>query len=356
MAKDSFLFIPDISGFTKFVNSTEISHSQHIISELLELIIDADDLGLQVAEVEGDAVLFFGKENVPEKEAILGQVKKTFLKFHEHLALYNSQRICQCGACSTASELSLKFVAHSGEMQLISVKGGEKPYGPDVILAHRLLKNEIATSEYALLTEQTLRGSEAELVINGENVEGLGGQMDYEDAGAVQFKYVPLEGLHKEVPPAAPIKPDALTKDPVKVDVAIQRSADEVFEVLINFERRLEWSRGVDELEYDENKVNRVGTEHRCLVGKDKVGFETITNDFGKGKLVYGERILKAPFSKDISLYYIVENDNGAAKLSAEAHIKPYPIIGAIFKPLIKKKIAQNMKEALSAIKKTLES
>ena len=71
MADHSFLFIPDISGFTRFVNTTEISHSQHIISELLELIIDSDELGLEVSEVEGDAVLFFGKGSVPSPQAIM---------------------------------------------------------------------------------------------------------------------------------------------------------------------------------------------------------------------------------------------------------------------------------------------
>ena len=53
--KPSLLFIPDISGFTDFVNSTEVAHSQHVIEELLELIIANDELGLTVSEIEGDA-------------------------------------------------------------------------------------------------------------------------------------------------------------------------------------------------------------------------------------------------------------------------------------------------------------
>lgn len=32
-SEQTLLFIPDISGFTKFVNETEISHSEHIITE-----------------------------------------------------------------------------------------------------------------------------------------------------------------------------------------------------------------------------------------------------------------------------------------------------------------------------------
>ncbi len=30
----TLLFLPDISGYTAFVQTTEISHSQHVIAEL----------------------------------------------------------------------------------------------------------------------------------------------------------------------------------------------------------------------------------------------------------------------------------------------------------------------------------
>ena len=57
----SLLFIPDITGFTEFVNNTEIEHGQHIISELLEKIIDSNELSMEISEVEGDAVLFYSQ-------------------------------------------------------------------------------------------------------------------------------------------------------------------------------------------------------------------------------------------------------------------------------------------------------
>ena len=355
MADHSFLFIPDISGFTKFVNNTEISHSQHIISELLELIIDSDELDLEVSEVEGDAVLFFGKNEVPTTEAILAQVKKTFIKFHEHLTLYETQRICQCGACSTASHLSLKFVAHCGEMQMIRVKGGEKPYGPDVILAHRLLKNNVPSNEYVLLTQQVTKAEVPEMSVAGDTVVGQDGHMEYDDAGTADFKFLSIEGLHKELMPPPEKKLPELTDDPVRLSIFINRSLDDVFEILINFEHRLKWNRSVNGMEYNEKEVNRVGSEHMCLVGKDMIGFETITNDFGKDKLVYGERILKAPFSKDIAVYYIVEAEGGGTRLKTEIHIKPTPFIGHLFKPLIKKKLRASSQKALDAIKDVME-
>lgn len=57
----SLLFIPDISGFTNFVQTTEVLHSEHVIAELLEALIDANTESLRLAEVEGGA-LFFTKK------------------------------------------------------------------------------------------------------------------------------------------------------------------------------------------------------------------------------------------------------------------------------------------------------
>ena len=58
-----FICLPDISGFTHFTQETEISHSRHIISELLEVILHSNKLDLEVAEIERDAV-FFHRENL----------------------------------------------------------------------------------------------------------------------------------------------------------------------------------------------------------------------------------------------------------------------------------------------------
>jgi hypothetical protein len=58
MENKGLLFIPDISGFTRFVNETEIGHSRLIIQELLEILINANEVGLEVSEIEGDAILY----------------------------------------------------------------------------------------------------------------------------------------------------------------------------------------------------------------------------------------------------------------------------------------------------------
>src|SRR5580765_6080303 len=115
MQNKGLLFIPDISGFTKFVNETEIDHSRLIIQELLEILINANQIGLEVSEIEGDAILFYKFGESPNLEELYKQVERMFCEFHRSLSIYENRRFCQCMACMSAINLSLKVVTHYGE-------------------------------------------------------------------------------------------------------------------------------------------------------------------------------------------------------------------------------------------------
>src|SRR5258705_11421522 len=82
MDNKGLIFIPDISGFTRFINETEIEHSRHIIQELLEIIINANQTGLEISEIEGDAILFYRYGNAPNLQELYKQVEKMFWEFH----------------------------------------------------------------------------------------------------------------------------------------------------------------------------------------------------------------------------------------------------------------------------------
>src|SRR5581483_7995635 len=112
MAEDGLLFIPDISGFTKFVNETEIEHSRIIIEELLENIIHSNKIGLQISEVEGDAILFYRFGKNPTMEEISNQVEIMFCNFQKQIKTYEERRMCVCTACKSAVNLSLKIITH----------------------------------------------------------------------------------------------------------------------------------------------------------------------------------------------------------------------------------------------------
>ena len=94
MENKGLLFIPDISGFTRFVNETEIDHSRLIIQELLDILINANQIGLEVSEIEGDAILFYKFGESPGLEKLYQQVEKMFCDFHRHLNAYDHLRYC----------------------------------------------------------------------------------------------------------------------------------------------------------------------------------------------------------------------------------------------------------------------
>ena len=153
MESKGLLFIPDISGFTEFITNIELQHSRHIIQELIEVLIDANHIGLEVSEIEGDAVLFFKFGDSPELSLIYEQVEKMFFAFHKHLKKYDESRTCHCNACSSAINLTLKFITHHGEFTGYKIKNFYTLIGKDVIVAHQLLKNAIDNHEYWLVTK-----------------------------------------------------------------------------------------------------------------------------------------------------------------------------------------------------------
>lgn len=354
---NSLLFIPDISGFSKFVTQTEIRHSQHIIAELLDLVIDANEIGLEVSEIEGDAVLFYKHEDIPPLEKIIEQVRTLFVRFHTHLRQYDRDRICQCGACSLASGLSLKVVVHTGEMEFIQIREHRKLHGSAVIVAHRLLKNEIPSREYALFSESFNLDDVAQTAAASSWAKHQLGESKYPDVGTVRYAYLPLADLHQQVvlPPPPPL-PER-QPDPIVAELTICRPASEVFELVVNLDFRMLWIKVAEGVEYDKNQMNRLGTQHLCVFPSAQLNFETVTNDFGDGKLVYGELVAKFPLLREFSNYFILTPiGEEECHVRMEVHLKPYPIIGKLLTLPIRKKLSKNIPGTLADLKELAES
>ncbi len=335
MNPNALLFIPDISGFTEFVHFTSIKHSKHIIAELLETLLDHNNTNLELAEVEGDALFLYKLSDTINLQVIEAQVKRMYLAFHKHLQRYEYQRICHCGACSSAYNLKLKFVIHYGVIDFIEVKNLKKPYGADVIQVHRLLKNDVPIEEYALYTEAVKSIS--------EDTKTTQISTTY-DFGNITFSYAPLQQFKSEIPQIDPI-PDNIPKHKLfdKTEI-IKLPINDLYEVISNFDYRLLWINGVNRLEYEKNKVNRVGEKHKCILNKNEDVLQTtISKKVEKNQLVYGESTTNMPFSKRFNSYFILEDMGASAtKLHIEvfADFKPF---GILMKPFFKAKLAKNI-------------
>lgn len=264
--QSALLFIPDISGFTEFVSTMEIQHAQSIVGELLEIIMESNQLGLQVTAVEGDAIFFYRLGKSPQLQELLQQVQHMFTRFHEQLIRYDHERICPCGACTTAKHLKLKFFVHYGEVSSYNVKEHHQLFGKEVILIHRLMKNNVNKKEYTLLTNAVLEQNNS---ANGHPLynEAAAGSEQY-DVGDVHFKVIDLTSLREEIKVTEPVA--VHLSDKAKVSFSeerlLQLPVEHIFLAIFDLPRRAHWFEGVKGIEILKKPgVNRSGTTHRCI-------------------------------------------------------------------------------------------
>jgi hypothetical protein len=262
----ALLFMPDISGFTEFVSTVEIQHAQSIIGELLEIILESNQINLEVSAIEGDAIFFYRLGKAPALEQLLEQVQHMFTGFHKQLQRYDHERICPCGACASAKHLKLKFFAHYGEVSSYNVKEHHQLFGREVIVLHRLLKNNLNKKEYTLLTNSILEQNES---LNGHSLYNeAASDMEQYDVGDIHFKVIDLAVLRQQV---ATVEPTSIhLSDKTKVSFTEERvlttPMEKVFLSIFDLPQRANWFEGVKGIEILKKPgVNRVGTTHRCI-------------------------------------------------------------------------------------------
>ena len=346
--KKSLLLIPDISGFTRFVNETEIVHGVHIISELLELIIKNNTLGLQVAEIEGDAVLFYKYTEKPSLEDIYDQCSKMFLAFHQHIKLYERDRICDCGSCSSTPDLTLKFVVHYGDVVERNILGHFQLMGADVTTAHKLMKNNIDADEYILISENSFKETDGDKLPSWFKLEQ--NTVNYKDVGNVSYHYEKLTELLKNVPEIP--KRELNFNAPVQVTLNwdIQHDINTAFDFISSLERKQEWIKGVDVV-FDKTKVERVGTKHECITPLNTLKIETTKNEGNKNEMVFGEMTQAVGIFPATNQTFTVKSTGAnSCTLSLEIQFKNGFFNSLIYKPLIKKGISKGIKNLIDLL------
>ena len=75
---------------------------------------------------------------------MLDCIRACYAEFEARRAQAGAIWTCTCNACARASGLDLKFILHAGKYVLQEIAGNRELSGPDVVMAHRLLKNRAA--------------------------------------------------------------------------------------------------------------------------------------------------------------------------------------------------------------------
>jgi hypothetical protein len=351
MDNKGLLFIPDISGFTRFVTEMEIEHSRHIIQELLEILIDSNEIGLEISEVEGDAILFYKFGQSPDLEQLYKQVEKMFCSFHRHILAYEHRRICQCKACNTTLGLSLKVITHYGEFTGYNVKNFNKLIGKDVIVAHQLLKNDIDQHEYWLVTKSLLGNGAPDPI-----KEWMAWKTESKktESGDIPFLYTQLSDLRNQLEPE-PLPNFGIAKKLKVVSVTKEFDADikKLFYTAVHFEFRHRWIEGVKGIDSVEHYLPGIGTRHRCIL--EKGSMIVYTSDFSynpESKIVYSETDEK----KRGSTFFIFEKTGTErAKLTMDFYISDTLIMRTYFRLFMKKKLAEIFRKSQDRLEKLLK-
>lgn len=279
------ILIPDISGFTKFMTSTELAHSSRAINMLIDEIINSVGDEYEVSEIEGDAVLLIRKGPAPTQKEVEDTCLRIFNDFHFRRKWMHKYAVCPCEACQGLAHLTLKFVAHHGPLAEIKVGKFVKQSGPEMIVAHRLLKNSIDSHEYLLLTDRILTGGPP---ANGELLSWNSSFEEYESIGKVPFHFSLLQAAKLLIP--EPPEPDyyPLYEASDYWQVNIKANFKEVYVTLMSVPTRNLWLPGLRVVVQDVADVF-VGNIHHCSFNGYSTVVSAIKMDMKPDEINYSE-------------------------------------------------------------------
>ena len=193
------LLIADIGGYTDYMqfHRSVLGHAEAATSRMLDKVVRAAR-GFELVEIEGDAAFLardlHGQDGTDPLDLVTGVAVAMHSAFHRERQLVQLN-MCPCGSCKRTGDLTLKFVAHVGEVATQTIRRRKKLVGLDVIHVHRLLKNPVDVPEYLLVTDE-LHGTAARRTA----MRGI--DLDLEGIGQVRSHYVDVGDLA-----AAPDRP-----------------------------------------------------------------------------------------------------------------------------------------------------
>jgi uncharacterized protein YndB with AHSA1/START domain len=245
-AADGYLLLADISGYTAFLTGTELEHSHAIVTELTRLIRSTLVPPMRFVKLEGDAVFCFASADAfPDGEQLVELVESCYFDFSSRLLDMTRSTTCRCDACREIGGLDLKFVVHYGTfiVDRDEEDGRIDLAGPDVILAHRLLKNTIIDAggpeAYAFFSDPCLARSTAEFSFpaHSESYDSFG-----EVSGVVQD----LAAVAERRREAQRVR---VTREEADLDVSytVEAPPSVIWQYFVQPDKRARWSLSANE-------------------------------------------------------------------------------------------------------------
>ena len=266
------LLIADISGYTSYLAGVELDHAQDILADLIGAVVTALRPSFRLAKLEGDAAFTFMTTEKVDGSMLLDTIERCYFGFRRRRRDVRQATACECNACVRIPDLNLKFVVHHGSAILQKVAGRQELLGSDVIVVHRLLKNEVVETlgmnAYALITQRCIDATDLDPSALGMRAI----TETYDRIGDVPAWAHDLERRWQEEETRKRVRVSA--EDAV-IDVSVPTGAPPqvVWEYLTTPGRRKGWQAGLTDFEITDATGGRrgPGATNHCVHGREAI-------------------------------------------------------------------------------------
>jgi len=271
-ARPTCFLIADISGYTGYLADVELDHAQDILADLIGAVVTALRPNFRLAKLEGDAAFTYAIADRIDGSMLLDTIERCYFGFRRRRRDVRQATSCECNACSQIPDLDLKFVVHYGESIIQKVAGRQELLGSDVIIAHRLLKNDVVerlgVNAYALISQACIDAADIDPAALGM----MGHAQTYDGIGEVPAWVHDLERRwqEEEARERVFVHSDMSILD---VSVAANVPPQVAWGFLTKPGQRMTWQPWVTEVTISGATGGRrgPGSANHCMHGKDAV-------------------------------------------------------------------------------------
>ena len=270
MTQKGCFVIADITGYTAFLTASELEHAQDILNTLFHALLDNIKPPLVVSNFQGDAILTYTPPgSFFQGQTLLEALENLYYAFMQTRETVHMNTTCTCNACANVRNLDLKLFVHHGEYLLQSMGGRQELSGPDVIIAHRMMKNSVkektGVRAYALITQAA---------VDALDFRAIGDTMtphseEYEHIGAVPMRVYDLGAVWERERQRRRIvvQPEGAW---IHVQHDLPAPPAVIWDFLTMADFKIRWAQltGLNIIG-QQNGRNGIGTMHHCAHGKE---------------------------------------------------------------------------------------
>ncbi len=270
------LLIADISGYTEYLQGVELDHAQDVIADLITALVNPLRPLFRLNKLEGDAAFLYSPTENVDGSGLLDMVEDSYFSFRRRVTTIERATTCKCGACELIPRLDLKIIVHQGTVAHQEMLGLDELVGPDVVLVHRMLKNDVeeatGTRAYAMLTDAVVRS----MGLEPDLLDMTPFESEFADVGTQRSWIHDLDKAWRKERARRRVyvapEDSVFTMDHFAPDVDVSHA----WQYLTQADLRQKWEIGYEEvIEFVEGRRG-VGSETHCVHGEGVIKEEVI--------------------------------------------------------------------------------